>query len=214
MYPPADQPDSGPQYPPGYPHYPQPGYPPAAPIPTTAWQGGPPPNPQAPPNPLGVGLGFGIGILTMVFVMGYLMFAASKGGEYFTSGARVQPSSDRYILFIRESDLARTVRCTATTDSGESLTLSPLTEPLTVAVGKYRKKSYVSVAQLPTDRGPLTVNCTGVEYADLLLMTPGSGPPVWLFFVGYGTLLAIMIVAVILTNRRYYRRYPFMLDRK
>lgn len=218
MYPPGEQPHSGPQYPPGYPYYPQYQQPQGHPAYPPPWQAGPPPNPPAPPNHLGVGLAFGIGILTMAFVMGYMLLAVSKGGDYFTSGARVHPSPDESILFIRESDLGgrlpSTAHCTATTDSGESVALAPLAEPRTVSVGKYRKKTYVSVAQLPTDKGPLTVNCTGVKFADLLLMTPGSGPPAWLFFVGYGTLLGIMIVAVILTNRRYYRRNPHLDPRQ
>ncbi|MGV0804833.1 hypothetical protein [Mycolicibacterium setense] len=157
-----------------------------------------------------MGLAFGIGILIMIFVLGFMFVVVSRGSDDFTSGERVHPSPDRYIVFINEADLSgqrpSTVRCTATTDSGEHLTLSPPAEPLTVSVGKYRKQSYSSVAQLPTDRGPLTVNCTGVEYARYLLMTSGSGPSVWVFFAGYGALLAILVVVAWLTNRRYYRR--------
>lgn len=225
MYPSGEQPYSGPQYPPGYPHqpqyqqphghpayppYPPPGYPPA-PIPPTPWEAAPaPPSPPGPSNRLGVGVAFGVAILTMVFVAGYMFMVMPRGDQYFTSGAQVTPSADEYIVFIKDKDLSgqlpSTVRCTGITDSGQRLTLSPPAEPVTVSRNRRPATKYRSVAQLPTDRGPLTVNCTGVEDARFLLTKPYTGPGAWVFFAGYGTLLGVLVLVAWWANRRYYRR--------
>ncbi|WKG06315.1 hypothetical protein [Mycolicibacterium sp. HK-90] len=142
--------------------------------------------------------------------MGYMFLAIPRGGQDFTSGAQVTPSADEYIVFIKDKDLSgqlpSTVRCTGITDSGQRLTLSPPTEPVTVTRNSRPATKYRSVAQLPTDRGALTVNCTGVEDARFLLTKPHSGPGAWVFFAGYGALLAILVAVVAVTNRRYYRR--------
>ncbi|WP_135454455.1 hypothetical protein [Mycobacterium sp. DL99] len=55
-------------------------------------------------------------------------------------------------------------------------------------------------------------HCTGVKHANFLSTKPYTGPGAWVFFVGYGTSLATLILVAMLTNRRYYRRYLYLAD--
>lgn len=207
MYPPAGNPQ-----PPGYP---QPQYYPMPPPPWQQQQYG-----QQQPNPgsgrRGMYLAVGAGFLVMMLIMGSLFFLLDEDGQYFYSGNQVTPTADESVVFVKENDLngqaPSSVTCTATTESGGTVTLNSPSEPQSVSRGSRPSTKYVSVAELPTDKGELTVTCAAngdrAWSNRMLLAKPGFDMTVVWFFVGYGILMAILILVVVLVRRRYFRRFP------
>ncbi|KHO27954.1 hypothetical protein QQ44_03890 [Mycolicibacterium setense] len=229
VYPPAGFPYPGPQrnqpYQPGpaqapYPPQPQ-SYPPAfpPPLPTPPWQHpGTGPQPQPPRAnssakylPIAIG-----GFLAALLAMGCFFLLMGDTGGYFSNGDTVTPTADAHIVFVKKQHLdgkpASSVRCSATTDSGEKLSLSVPSEVLSTSRGARPAKSYKSVAELPTDRGPLTVTCTkgGAidSRLDLVLGKPDSSTGPTIFLVGYAILMIVLVTVAIIMRRRYFRRYP------
>ncbi len=216
MYPPAGNPYQSPHDPHGYPVYPpaqgNPVYPPPMPAPPWAPPGTEPQATPTTPNRRGVILAGVFGAVTMIGIMLGLFAIGGDSGQYFSNGTEVSPSADEHIVFVKEKDLAgqspSTVHCTAATASGQQLTLSQPAEPATVTRSRRPTITYKSVADLPTDKGPLTVTCSGAEISRLLLAKPATSTGVMLFIGGYVAFMAILIVVVIIMRRRYFRRYP------
>lgn len=227
VYPPAGYPYPGPQsnqpYQPGHrqpqPQYQQPyqpypqGYPP--PMPTPPWPYPPTgPHPQEPESkgmsklvPIIIGI-FG----ALVAVTAFFLLKGDSGG-YFSNGETVTPTTDAHIVFVKKQHLdgkpPSSVRCSATTGAGKKLSLSVPSEVVQTTRGARPVTTYVSVAELPTDQGPLTVTCTNgrsSDRLDLVLGRPDSSNGVTIFFVGYGILMAVLIAVVIVKNRNYSRR--------
>lgn len=158
-----------------------------------------------------------IGFVTMLAVMGGLLFMFDEDGRYFSSGDRVTPTSDEYMVFVDTKYLPDgepgSVQCTARAESGDELTVPAPTEPHETSRGsRSTARKYRAVAELPTDRGTLTVRCTsedgGVEYLGMLLTKPEKVDKFTLFIVGYGTLMAVLVSVVVVMRRRYFRKYP------
>lgn len=216
MYPPAGYPYQGPHDPYGYPSYPpqqHPGaYPGPMPAPPWAPPGTPPQTNPTTPNRRGVIAAAAFGVVTMLLIFAGISAISDEPGQYFTNGEQISPSADEYIVFVSDKDLAgqapSTVRCTATTASGERFTLPAPAESSTVSRSRRPVIRYRSVAELPTDRGSLTVKCSGADARRLLLTTPASSSGVMLFLAGYAIFMAILITVVIIMRRRYFRRYP------
>lgn len=216
VYPPAGYPHQGPHNPYGHTPYPPqqhlPPYPAPMPAPPWAPPGTPPQTNPTKPNRRGVIAAAVFGVVTMLLIFAGFNAISDKPGQYFTNGGQISPTADEYIVFISDKDLAgqdpSTVHCTATTASGERLTLSPPAESATVSRSRRPVIIYRPVAELPTDQGSLTVECTGTDARRLLLTTAATWGGVGLFFVGYAIFMAVLIGFVIISRRRYFRRYP------
>ncbi|WP_135458290.1 hypothetical protein [Mycobacterium sp. DL99] len=218
MYPPAGGPHQGPQPNPphhhGYPQHLPPRYP-IEPMPPPPWQDPSIAPPQKPKGrarylPIVVSALFGALLVTVAMVM-----LRGDTGGYFDSGDRVTPTADGHMVFAKEKHLdgkpPSSVRCTAITDAGEELTLPAPDEVKTTSRGARPTIRYVSVAELPNDRGPLAVTCirVGSDFSpELVLGKPESSTSVLVFFAGYGALMVVLIGVVIVANRRYMNRYP------
>ncbi|OMC37810.1 hypothetical protein A5740_04160 [Mycobacterium sp. GA-1841] len=156
------------------------------------------------------------GIFGAVFVLVAMFLIGGDTGGYFRNGDTVSPTADAHIVFVKEKHLdgkpPSTVRCSATTDAGEAVSVSAPSEVLHTTRGARPSTDYVSVAELPTDQGPLTVTCTkggAIDtYLDLVLGKADSSTGLTIFLVGYALLLIILVTVAIVMNRRYFRRYP------
>ncbi|WP_142253942.1 hypothetical protein [Mycobacterium sp. NS-7484] len=217
VYPPSGYPHQGPQHNQPYPpQYSQPAYPP--PMPPPPWQNlsAAPQSPTPGSKNMTKYTVIASGVFGAVFVMVAMFLIGGDTGGYFRNGDTVTPTADEHIVFVKEKHLdgkpASSVRCSATTDAGEAVSVSVPDEVLHTSRGARPTTDYVSVAELPTDQGPLTVTCTkggAVDnYLDLVLGKPDSSTGVTIFFVGYVLLLIILVTVVRVLNRRYFRRYP------
>lgn len=221
MYPPAGYPYQGPQSNPPYPPYPPqshpqfqpPQYPPGYPAPP--W-----PNPSAGPHPPKPGsrgkyLLFVAGILGAMVVLGGIFVFSVDSGGHFHNGGEVTPTADKHIVFVKEKQLGgqppSSVSCTATTNVGAQLKLSAPSKVQTTTRNRRPRVRYVSVAELPTHRGPLKVTCTRSgpgPNLDLLLGQATSSPKRLIMVVGYVAGMVVLIAVVLLIRRSYFRRHP------
>lgn len=217
VHPPSGDPYQGPQH--NRPYQPQdfqPAYPP--PMPPPPWQ-----NSSTAPQSAKPGSKsktkyavIAAAVSGAVFVMVAMFLLGGDTGGYFRNGDTVTPTADAQIVFVKEKHLdgkpPSSVRCSATTDAGEAVSVSVPDEVVHTTRGARPSTDYVSVAELPTDQGPLTVTCTkgGAtdRYLDLVLGKPDSSTGLTIFFVGYALLLIILVTVAIVLNRRYFRRYP------
>ncbi|WP_441964147.1 hypothetical protein [Mycolicibacterium houstonense] len=158
---------------------------------------------------------FAIGIFGAVFAVVSLFLLMGDTGGYFSNGDTVTPTADARIVFVKKQHLdgkpASTVRCSATTGTGEKLALSVPSEVLRTTRGARPTTTYLSVAELPTGRGPLTVTCmkgAASPNLDLVLGKPDSSTGSTIFVVGYVIIMIILVTVVIVMRRRYFRRYP------
>ncbi|OLP00727.1 hypothetical protein BVU76_19045 [Mycolicibacterium porcinum] len=155
-------------------------------------------------------------ILGAVMALAGIFLLSGDSGGYFDNGDTVTPTADAHIVFVKKQHLdgkpASSVRCSATTAGGKEVSLSAPSEVLKTTRGARPTTTYLSVAELPTDRGPLTVTCTknGASDAnlDFVLGKPDSSTGPTIYFVGYAVVMAILITVVIVQRRRYFRRYP------
>lgn len=148
-------------------------------------------------------------MLVMIFTAGGIWLLTNGGGQAFYSGSRVTPSADDYIVFATDKDLSRTSRpvsCTATTGTGQRVTVRPLPTPETATRGARPATKYRSIVEVSTNQGPLTVHCPGLDGARLLLTEPDSYLGVVLFGVGYAFLLAVLFTVVLVLRHNYATR--------
>ena len=94
----------------------------------------------------------------------------SATGVYINSGGTVTPQEGQNVVFVNAA--VSEVHCTATTASGQAVSLEPFTGEYDGkrAGGKRRVlvkrgTDYRAIGVLPTDRGPLTVRCPGYRKA-------------------------------------------------
>jgi len=228
VYPPAG-------YLPPHPHDPHGRRPPTPPPPAHRYPPAPSPYPAAPPpvpappwQPPGSGptgptpAWKGVTVIVVAAVFSFLFCAVGifwlgkEDNRYFTNGSRVTPTDDESIVFIRERQLdgeaPTSVQCTATTEAGRELALSPPAEVLTTIRGAKPATKYVAVAELPRDQGPLTVTCTGLRNPDLVVGKPSDSGHLVVFMIVYGVMMAILVVVVVIVRRRTFRKYPRIAD--
>lgn len=221
---PYPQPYQPPQQPYGQRHY---GYTPAAPYAQPApYAGTPSPYPpssndpnygRANPRMLAVFIAIVVGYMALVGGgMAYLV-NDGMGGYYFANGAQVTPNADNYTVYVKDRDLAgrsaSDVHCTATS-GGQKVSVSPSDHNTISRGSRSSSTKYWAVAELPTDKGPLTVNCSDASAnpADLngLYMAKPSTASSSLVYIGIGA-FAVLIIAMFgmvkLINRDYYRRH-------
>jgi hypothetical protein len=157
-----------------------------------------------------------MGVVVAVLVFGSVLLVGTENGRFIASGDSVTPTSDEYMVFMDETDIASqpagSVRCTASTAAGEELTGLQPAEQHTITRGRRSLATkYLAMAELPTDKGPLTVQCTAangkIRYTSMLLAAPEVNRAIWLV-VGYAVLLAVVFGGVFLIRRRYFRKYP------
>lgn len=197
----------------GYPDYPArpAGLAPITTGPQPQWPTPPtvlPPLPR-PKSRWGIIAVLGISMLIMIFTAGGIGLLTNGGGQAFYSGSRVTPSADDYIVFATDEDLSGTsgpVSCTATTDAGQRVTVRPLPAPETATRGARPATKYRSIVEVPTNQGPLTVHCPGLDGARLLLTKPDSYVGVVLFGMGYAFLLAAVFTVVLVMRHNYAKR--------
>lgn len=140
----------------------------------------------------------------------------------FSNGTTLTPSADDYLILLTERRLAdhppSSVRCTATTESGRQLELSPPATPVTVSRGSRRASTaFIAVAELPVDQGPLRVHCsaawlssTGFGAYDLRVGKPKSDSTATVFLGGYLAFMAVLVGFVLIARRRYFKQNPHM----
>lgn len=96
----------------------------------------------------------------------------------FPNGSTVAPSANEHLVFMRESVLSEyptdSFQCTATTQSGQQLRLAPPSETVKAFYGaRWSAAKLYAVAELPTDQGALTINCSAAW-----LSASGSAHPI------------------------------------
>lgn len=214
--------------PPQQPYGQQPyGYTPATPYTQPAPYAGTP-SPYPPPsndpnygraNPRMLAVFIAIVVGYMALVGGGMAYLAndSLGGHYFANGAQVTPNADNYTVYVKDRDLAgrsaSDVHCTATRD-GEKVSVAPSDHNTISRGSRSSSTKYWAVAELPTDKGPLTVNCTDAsanpaDLNDLYLARPSTASSS-LIYIGIGAFVVLIIAMfgmVKLINRDYYRRH-------
>lgn len=216
MHPPAGYPYQGPQSNQPYPQFPSPQYP-GQPAPMPPWHD--PSTGPYPPKPGSQGttkyLLIIAGILGAMVVLGGIFLFSGDTGGHFHSGAEVTPTADRHIVYVKEKQLGgqspSSVNCTGTTNVGAPLKLSPPSKVQTTTRNRRPKVRYVSVAELPTNRGPLKVTCTrsgSTSNLDLLLAQASSSPNRLMAVVGYLAGVAVLVAVILLVRHRYFRRHP------
>ena len=155
-----------------------------------------------------------VGIVTVMLGIGGLGYLARDNNIYLMNGARVTPTADHNMVYVDQRDLDKLgdVQCTATTDSGETLTGLEPAKSHTTSRGYRSNVKYRSKAALPTDKGPLIVKCAAADGAavnyEMALNNPDSGWGALWILLAYPVGLAIMCGGIFLMRRRYFRKYP------
>lgn len=225
---PAQQPYPQPYQPPQHPYGQQPhGYTPAMPYAQpNPYTGAPNPHPpssndpnygRANPRMLAVFIAIIVGYMALVGGgMAYLV-NDGMGGHYFANGAQVTPNADNYTVYVKDRDLAgrsaSDVHCTATS-GGDKVSVAASDHNTISRGSRSSTTKYWAVAELPTDKGPLTVNCTDAsanptDLNDLYLARPStaSSSLINIGIVAFVVLIIAMFGMVKLINRDYYRRH-------
>jgi len=162
----------------------------------------------APPAGLGVVavVALVIVVLAAVSTAGVGLVLLVKAGEDvrqdFTNGAQVTPHDDLHTVYVSEEP-ARAIRCTGRTTSGETLLLAPSEGRPTIARGTRPMVIYYAIAELPTDRGSITVTCD-TTIGSLYLFRPNNSPRS-LTVVALLIVPALVLVAAALVVRRTLR---------
>ncbi|GAA2401275.1 hypothetical protein [Mycolicibacterium llatzerense] len=143
---------------------------------------------------------FMVFLFTVVVPVGF--FAGHDPSKLISRGEVVEPGWGRNIVYVDSEE--PDIHCTATTSSGELLTLAPF-------AGANRRKSlgsrryatkYWAVAVLPTDRGPLHISCPSHDTV-LWITAPDDNTWLYVFACLMATMtVAITVVAVVLRRRR------------
>lgn len=170
-------------------------------------------------NPRMLTVFIAIVVAYMALVGGGMAYLAndSLGGHYFANGAQVTPNADNYTVYVKDRVLAgrsaSDVHCTATS-GGQKVSVAPSDHNTISRGSRSSRTKYWAVAELPTDKGPLTVNCADssadpADLHDLFLARPSTASSS-LVYIGMGA-FAVLIIAMFgmvkLINRDYYRRH-------
>lgn len=117
-------------------------------------------------------------------------------------GDSVDPGWGRNVVYVDSEDPK--IRCTATTSTGETFTLTPIEGAnRRKALGQSRSATpYWAAAELPTDRGPLRISCSS-DSISLWIAAPDDNT--WFYaFLGLVGVMAVTtpIVAIALRRRQ------------
>jgi hypothetical protein len=139
-------------------------------------------------------------------VGGTAFFAGYDPSQLIKSRATVTPAEGRNIVYVDNSQPQ--IRCTATTTSGETLTLPPFSgaQRRKVLGARGQGTPFWAVAELPLDRGALAVSCPPVT--GLLWISAPSDYTGLFIYLGtiVGLSITLVVVNVVIRRRRSARR--------
>lgn len=128
-------------------------------------------------------LGFKVYLPMAAFVL-LLSFSFWEDWTYsfFASGETVSPTERAHIVFAEDEGTIDSYRCSASTTTGDQLSLPRYDGPRPQrSTGGRAGHRFWAVADLPVDKGPLTVSCPGNPRLWLAMPHP---PGVYKFMTG------------------------------